>query len=97
MGHTRLDEIAEQGRRAQERRLPRTSLLVDPAGVTSDRRGDGNAGVGSERAGEVFAARGCSTCGYSTTCRNCDGKGYFSAPWAISCRHCGGSGRCPNR
>lgn len=96
MGDISVDVIAEQTRRDQKRGSSRTSLFVGNQGVIGETCDDDVRPV-LEFTSETFAARGCSTCGNSTICRNCDGKGYFSAPWAISCRHCGGSGRCPNR
>lgn len=97
MGDASLADSAEKARRVQEWGSTRTSLLVGREGVPRERARDDDGRPVSEFTNETFAARGCSTCGNSTTCRNCDGKGYFSAPWAVSCRHCGGSGRCPNR
>lgn len=97
MGDTSLADITEQARRVQEWGSTRISLLAGHRGVTSGHTRDDDVRPVSDLTDEILAARGCSTCGSSTTCRNCDGKGYFSAPWAISCRHCGGSGRCPNR
>jgi len=97
MKKTGLDAIAAQVKAAQEGHTSTTSLVVGRDGVISERtRDDEGRRDLSSLTGETFAASGCSTCGGSRTCRNCDGKGYFSAPWAVSCRHCGGSGRCPN-